>query len=578
MKFSEQLNIFIDNIGCSAKALSDMSGLSPATLSRYRSGERVPETNSEAFSALVKAISSLSNSEALNEESITDAFLKCSDITLVDKEQLRKNFNTLLNILDINIARFCRYTNYDSSTIFRFRNGSRKPSDPTLFASSVAGFVSSEMDSPHNIAVMAKLFDCDEKELSEQSARFSRIQNWLLTGKGEKTDSILEFFEKLNSFDLNEYIKAIHFDEMKVPSLPFILPTSKKYRGLKEMMESELDFLKATVLSKSTAPVIMYSDMPMSEMAKDKDFAKKWMFGMALMLKKRLHLHQIHNLDRSFEDMMLGLESWIPMYMTGQISPYYLKNVQNNVFLHLLKVSGAAALSGEAIAGFHENGEYYLTKQKEEVGYYNKRATELLKSAQPLMEIYREEQSAALNAFLAADAEIPQKRRNTLSSLPIYTIGQSTLEEMLKAHGVSPETVPGILKYAASQRAITEEMLKISTVEDEIPALSEAEFSENPMTLSLSGMFYEKDIPYTYEEYLTHLSQTEEFKKCHETYSFRHTSQMTFKNLRVIIHEGSWVMISKNKSPAIHFVIHHPKLRSAIENFIPPMVEDDEDE
>ena len=93
-----------------------------------------------------------------------------------------------------------------------------------------------------------KAFDCDEKELSEQSARFSRIQNRLLTGKGEKTDSILEFLEKLNSFDLNEYIKAIHFDEMKVPSLSFILPTSKKYRGLKEMMESELDFLKATVL------------------------------------------------------------------------------------------------------------------------------------------------------------------------------------------------------------------------------------------------------------------------------------------------------------------------------------------
>ena len=171
----------------------------PLSLGRTRPGNKFG-----SILGLVKAISSLSNSEALNEESITDAFLKCSDITLVDKEQLRKNFNTLLNILDINIARFCRYTNYDSSTIFRFRNGSRKPSDPTLFASSVAGFVSSEMDSPQNIAVMAKLFDCDEKELSEQSARFSRIQNWLLAGKGEKTDSILEFLEKLNSFDLNE--------------------------------------------------------------------------------------------------------------------------------------------------------------------------------------------------------------------------------------------------------------------------------------------------------------------------------------------------------------------------------------
>lgn len=32
-------------------------------------------------------------------------------------------------------------------------------------------------------------------------------------------------------------------------------------------------------------------------------------------------------------------------------------------------------------------------------------------------------------------------------------------------------------------------------------------------------------------------------------------------------------MISKGKSPAIHFIIHHPKLREAIENFTPPMQE-----
>ena len=108
-----------------------------------------------------------------------------------------------------------------------------------------------------------------------------------------------------------------------------------RQRLLQEMMESELDFLKATVLSKSTAPVIMYSDMPIKEMAKDPEFPKKWMFGLAMMLKKGLHLNMIHNIDRPFAEMMLGLESWIPMYMTGQISPYYLKGVQNNVFLHL---------------------------------------------------------------------------------------------------------------------------------------------------------------------------------------------------------------------------------------------------
>ena len=90
---------------------------------------------------------------------------------------------------------------------------------------------------------------------------------------------------------------------------------------------------------------------------------------MAMMLKKKLHLNMIHNIDRPFEEMMLGLESWIPMYMTGQISPYYLDGAQNDVFLHFLKVSGTAALSGEAIAGHHEDGKYYLTKNKDEVAY-----------------------------------------------------------------------------------------------------------------------------------------------------------------------------------------------------------------
>lgn len=39
-------------------------------------------------------------------------------------------------------------------------------------------------------------------------------------------------------------------------------------------MEGEIDFLKATVLSRSMEPVIMYSDMPMEEMSKDPEFPK----------------------------------------------------------------------------------------------------------------------------------------------------------------------------------------------------------------------------------------------------------------------------------------------------------------
>ena len=94
-----------------------------------------------------------------------------------------------------------------------------------------------------------------------------------------------------------------------------------------------------------------------------------------------------------------------------------------------------------------------------------------------------------------------------------------------------------------------------------------------PMALPLSCMFYEKDICYTYEEYCEHIRQTEEYAKSHSNYEVSFTESNPFRNLQIIMHEGQWAMISKGNAPAIHFIIHHPKLRNAIENFMPPVLE-----
>ena len=45
--------------------------------------------------------------------------------------------------------------------------------------------------------------------------------------------------------------------------------------------------------------------------------------GLAAILKKGLRLNMVHDLNRPYAEMMLGLESWIPLYMTGQIAPWY---------------------------------------------------------------------------------------------------------------------------------------------------------------------------------------------------------------------------------------------------------------
>ena len=68
-------------------------------------------------------------------------------------------------------------------------------------------------------------------------------------------------------------------------------------------------------------------------------------------LKKGLRLDMVHDLNRPFGEMMLGLESWIPLYMTGQIMPWYLPGRQNAVYGHLLFCSGAVAVRANASPG-----------------------------------------------------------------------------------------------------------------------------------------------------------------------------------------------------------------------------------
>lgn len=577
-RFHEQLNEYLEELDCTAKELGEVSGVSAATLSRYRSGSRIPDAGTEAFNSICEAIGRIAGQrgiETLTEETVRESFLRCLDMTAVDKEQLRTNFNLLATALNMNMARLCQQINYDSSTVFRFRNGSRQPAEPEKFAEAVAKYVAENYTEAAEREKLARILQCDACEFVEQEHSADRIKRWLLEPGREKESGVTHFLEQLDQFDLNEYIKAIHFDEWKVPpAIPFRLSTSKSYTGLKNMMEAELDFLKDTVLSKSMDPVIMYSDMPMEEMAKDPEFPKKWMFGMAIMLKKGLHLHQIHNLDRSFEEMMLGLESWIPMYMTGQISPYYLKAGQDQVFLHFLKVSGSVALTGEAIRGYHSEGKYYLARSKDEVAYYRKRAGELLNCASPLMEIYREENAGVFEVFLRSDAETVGERRNILSAPSIWILDREWLEAFLLRRKVSGEQVKKILNYADTLRQLNEHILQRNRITDEITLPEQEEFAQYPVNLSLSGMFCETDISYTWEEYQEHLEQMRMYEQAHENYILKETKAQTFRNLQIQIHEGKWAMVSKGKAPAIHFVIYHSRLREAIEQFVPPVVED----
>ena len=576
MTFQETLNQLISEIDCTNKELAAAGSLGSGTISRYRSGGREPGSESSQIKRLAEGLSILAAEKGLpykKEELETRLAASLDDALSVDYVTYLANLHSLLSYLGIKSVEVARYMHHDPSLISRILTGKRRPSNKKQFSNDVALYAVKRFGKNIDLPAFCAFLGCSPADVPDDRALVEQIVKWLGTSKGKPTsDPVREFLQKIDSFNLDSYIRVLSFPEEEVLPLDDSLAPATEYRGISRMMKSEIDFIAATLASSSMEDVFMYSDMPISDMAQNMDFGKKWMMGMALLLKKGLHLHIVHSINRPLPEMMIGLESYIPMYMTGQISPYYLKTAQNEPFLHLLKVSGAAALSGEAIAGHQAEGRYILTLREQEIGFFREEANLLLSKAIPLMQIFTQSREREFHAFLETLLLSPE-RRMVCGGLPLFTIPAELLTRMLKRRAVSSELSERILAFHSWSSSLAAKMLSDKKLELEVPVLSPQTFDKEPLHLSLSEIFVTEAVPYTYEEYQEHLLFLKNMASEYENLTVKENTNPTFRNITFSVIPGKGVVVSKDNSPAIHFVIQHPKMIEAFSSFAAPYVE-----
>jgi transcriptional regulator with XRE-family HTH domain len=574
MEFSELLNYYMTLLNCTAKELSEYSNLSPQVISRYRSGNRKPAKESPQLIALADGFFQIAQEKGehrIASEELIEEFKQALSSSIPNIEDFSKKFNLLLETVNVNMKNLSSFLHLDLSFLYKIRQGQRKPYNINDFSALISKYIAQHHASASEKEKLAALFACDVSLIQTAGSYEANILSFLTLSSvavpTESFDDISGFVKKMDEFNLDEFIRAIHFDELKVPKIPFFIPTDKIYPGVEEMRKGELDFFKSTVLSKSMEPIFMYNEMPMADTAEDMEFNKKWMFAIAMSIKKGLHMNVIHNLDRPFNELMLGLEAWLPIYMTGQISPYYLPDGPDKLYRHMDYVSGAVALTGECISGHHNDGKYELISNKSALSYYKRKAELLLSKALPLMDIYDESRKQDFHLFEEHNSVEKGTRHNILSSLPIYTISEELLTKICARSAISETDTFNIKEDFARQKKWILNHLHNGSVLDEIMIPSKEEFARYPMALDLGDCYFHSPLIYTYEEMLEHLELTKAFAASNGSYTLQLSDVTAFRNMQLRILEGKYAVMSKIKTPAIHFVIKHPALVNALQHF-----------
>lgn len=569
MRFADVLKLYLDKTNCTAKELSAASGISASALSRYRSGKRIPEQ--EQVEKLICGFVQLASENApeFNEAIIRNAFSVYTERPQLDYQTIIKNLNFAIETLDISVSGLSRALSFDSSYLSRIRAGQRKPADLNKFITETAGYIA-RTNSP---LAIAGLIGCPVEELVPVGRCASKLCSWLSSGTISQRDYLGELLHQLDTFNIETYMSGALFPEAIQVRESETLSLPKYYYGFDEMKKGELDYFRTVASSETKGTVCMCNSIPIEDLSADAAYMREWMRAVAMMIMKGADIQIIHDVDRPSGEMLLGLMSWIPLYMTGKVTSFYLTDSLSHIYCHTDYVSDTAVLFGECIRGFHSEGKYCLTQSETDLVYYKKRAQRLFSKAKPLMKTYRSENKAEFFSFEDSEVLSGGTRRNILSSLPTYTIPGDTLESLLENNSFGENDKADVRNYISRQKKMAETILENGTICDEISVLSEEEFGKEPVYLSLSGMFSEKDLRYTYQEYLQHLAATNQFAADHTGYDLHMDAVHVFRNIQIQINAGKWVIVSKNNAPAIHFVIKHPKMIRAFEDFYRPLME-----
>ena len=190
------------------------------------------------------------------------------------------------------------------------------------------------------------------------------------------------------------------------------------------------------------------------------------------------------------------------------------------------------------------------------------------------MDIYDVSKKESYASFMLENSLLDTERNNIFTIPPLYTLEDEVLEQILNNNNVSLQEKKEIRNEVIISREAIEKITENNNVTDRIKLISEEEFENMCPNLSLSSLFYEKDIKYTYELYKKHIESTLQYSKTNKNYFVIFDEQKGFNNIEISVLKDKLIVISKNKAPAIHFVIRHPRLCKAISNLVIPVIEE----
>lgn len=344
---SEQINRLLETLGASVSDIGAYSDMGVTNISRLKSGARTPKPTGSTTQKLLDGVllycREKEKTPALDaligftggdrREALRSWLFPAEDESAVNMASFPGRMHAVMSLTGTSNKELASHINLDPSYVSRLRKGTRilKANSALYEAISHALFA---------IALSKNLLEPLKKLIGytgdgDDEALYYSFKRWLCDFQPE----VEHIKSLLQSIDAVQPLAALPF---AVPEEALSYTERAYYTGDSGLQEAAIRFLQEVICSDAPS-IFLYSDRSIEWMTQDPVFRAKWGTLMFRLVSKGIKIRIIHNIDRKVDEMVNAVRSWLPLYMSCCIEPYYTNVQAGKRFTHTLFVCPGVA-------------------------------------------------------------------------------------------------------------------------------------------------------------------------------------------------------------------------------------------
>lgn len=396
----DRIKTVIKAIGATHKTVSEYAGIASANIGKLTNGSRVPAKESSTAGKLVNGIYGAAQKNRKigvlcdtigcghsGEQKAKQALLdwlyedtpQASDSALAFAGRL----NSILSTVGTDSRELIIAAGADLTMINRFREGDRLPTRRSRVLNSMCEYIAEAAVKNGSTHTVAELIGIPENDMPEVNAA-PMIRDWLL-GIELSPGSLAA--ANIVTGIISPAGENIVLPDVSSIALPEIINEDRtQYIGIEGLQRAVIRFLGNTAKKPGTE-LFLYSDQSMEWM--QARYTPKWLALMNECLRSGTKIRIIHNIERSTPDMLFAVRNWLPLYMTGQIEPYYRIDKSGSRFCHTVFMSDDACIDGFCAVGMERKCVYHYNTDSGYIGSVKDSFSKLSLNIKPLLRFER---------------------------------------------------------------------------------------------------------------------------------------------------------------------------------------------